>query len=381
MQKIHRQLTLFFLTVLLSFIGGGLLMPMTSLAQNGRAVVQPHNCGKKVTPRQITFADKTWNVKYGKNTGPNLNEFSDWNRSVWVDDKGYLHLRMRRQITPEGKTIWWSAEVCEADVTDYGMFRFEVSGWVDRLNPNVVLGLFLYEATNEGKVDEIDIELARWSNPSARNGQFALQPYYNQGNLKRFRFALTNPTSTHYFDWCPEAIQFKSINGFRAEPSVPAQLFNEWVYTGADNPLASVPLRIHMNLWMTDTPDFKPTAKEIKNGIEVVIRRLTVDHTPNVPAITLPDNGADVSSQPSFVWDDTDAANAYTFQLTTAADTAFATPLINEALLPSENAVTLSFTPETPLTPGDYLWRVSSFCGAATSDWSETRTITVAAEE
>lgn len=355
--------------------------PTPVRAQDAPGAAYPPNCGVKEKPRKITFSGKRWNVKHGKNLGPNSNEFSASPSSVWVDDNGFLHLRMRRQVTPDGKTIWWSAEVCQTGVTGYGMHRFEVGGLIDRLNPNVVLGLFLYEVYNEGKVDEIDIEFARWSDKFAPNGQYVVQPYDTEGNMHRFNFALTKPTSTHYFDWCPEAVQFKSIRGFRPEPNTPGQLVQSWTYTGADNPLDSVPLRLHLNLWITDTPNFKPTLQERKNGIEVVIRSVEIDKTPNVPVITQPANGAEVSPQPAFAWGDTDAANAYTFQLTTAADTDFATPLINEALLPSENTVPLSFTPETPLTPGDYLWRVSSFCGASVSDWNETRTITVVAEE
>lgn len=383
MKKTLTRSPRFILTALLLLMAGwvlavGAISP--SLAQDEPGATYPAYCGRKAAPRKLTFSGKRWNVKHGQRLGPNSNRFSDSSKSVWVDAKGALHLKMRRVVDADG-VRWWSAEICQTGITTYGMHRFEVQGYVDRLNPSVVLGLFLYELEEDAKIDELDIELARWGFPNGTNNQFVVQPYQTSGNMHTFTFALSQPRSTHYIDWCPEGTQFKSIRGYRPEATTSAQLIDEWAYSGPDNPPVSEEMRVHINLWLTDKPGFNPTDKEKTNGIEVVIRRVDIDKTPNVPVISLPANGAEVSPQPSFAWGDTDAANAYTFQLTTAADTGFATPIINEALLPDENAVPLSFTPETPLTPGEYLWRVSSFCGAAVSAWSETRAVTVAAEE
>lgn len=56
---------------------------------------------ENTTRRVINFAGRYWWVKNGTNLGPGPNNFSDSEESVWVDDAGKLHLKIR-QIEASG---------------------------------------------------------------------------------------------------------------------------------------------------------------------------------------------------------------------------------------------------------------------------------------
>jgi len=87
--------------------------------------------------KTIRFVGYEWIVKSGTHEGPGPN---DWNENnVWVDQNGYLHLK----LTQQGDR-WYCAEVLTKDRLGFGRYQFWVVGRLDRLDPNVVLGLFNY---------------------------------------------------------------------------------------------------------------------------------------------------------------------------------------------------------------------------------------------
>ncbi len=125
---------------------------------------QDHSSNKST--RTIHFANCTWYVKSGY-WGPGPNHFSDSDQSVWVDDQGRLHLKIRQQ-----GTTWYCAEVYTTGFTSYGEHRFLVDGRIDLLDRNIVLGLFTYA----NDASEIDIEFSRWGDPNfAKVGSFTFQ--------------------------------------------------------------------------------------------------------------------------------------------------------------------------------------------------------------
>jgi len=129
--------------------------------------------------RIITFAGHDWVVKSGDQRGPGPNSWSDSEESVWVDQQGWLHLRIRKE-----NSLWHSAEVYSKECTTYGLHRFSITGQLDRLDPNVVFAPFLYKDDET----EIDIEFTRWGEANLPdNGQYVVQPWLNSGNLVRFR--------------------------------------------------------------------------------------------------------------------------------------------------------------------------------------------------
>lgn len=210
------------------------------LAQSASRCLQ--NNGTTSIARTIRFAGCDWNVKSGY-WGPGPNHFSDSAESVWVDEQGRLHLKMR-QIG----TTWYCAEVYTTQFTTYGEHRFLVEGRIDLLDRNIVLGLFTYS----NDASEIDIEFSRWGDPNyAQIGSFTVQPWTTAGNCERFICHLDSVKSTHYFNWQPDSVTFASMHGhYLGDPPTPNHYIHRWTYKGKDTPRNSHNLRTHINYWL-----------------------------------------------------------------------------------------------------------------------------------
>jgi hypothetical protein len=206
--------------------------------------------------RTVEFSGCTWNVRSGYG-GPGPNTFSDSQENVWMDDKGYLHLRILRK-----NTIWTCAEVYTTHYTRYGLHQFVVSGHIDSLDANVVLGLFVYA----NDTHEIDIEFSRWGSAGLENnGWYTVQPS-GAGNSYGFPFSLSKSVSTHSFNWQETYINFSSYQGVTSPP--PAFLAF-WNYTGSSIPKSTDRLRTHINFWL-----LQGKAPSDTSNLEVIIREV-----------------------------------------------------------------------------------------------------------
>ncbi|HMG66220.1 MAG TPA: hypothetical protein VK588_00995, partial [Chitinophagaceae bacterium] len=135
-------------------------LPMLALFSSCSSGTRPANANPD---RKIKFSGYSWTVRNTPNKqGPGPNYFSD--TDVSVDKNGYLHLFIKRDAA-SGE--WSSAEVTADNLSGFGTYQFVVEGPLDRLDKNVVLGLFNYSG-NDG-LDEMDIEFARWGNDSYPN--------------------------------------------------------------------------------------------------------------------------------------------------------------------------------------------------------------------
>ncbi|MFB3076754.1 MAG: fibronectin type III domain-containing protein, partial [Lysobacterales bacterium] len=179
-------------------------------------------------PRSIQFSGRAWMVKAsGSPVGPGPNYFSDTADDVWVDGSGYLHLRI---AVSDGN--WHSSEVITDDVLGYGTYTFTLGSRIDLLDRNIVVGLFTWDSfAPEFNYREIDIEFARWGDPSTDNSQYVVQPWDNPGNTFRWETTLTGNDSTHAFTWRPDQLEFSSHQG-----SPPAAVIQSWTYNGPDVP-------------------------------------------------------------------------------------------------------------------------------------------------
>jgi hypothetical protein len=192
--------------------------------------------------RQISFSGYTWQVKTSSGkVGPGPNTFSDSASNVWVDSQGRLHLKITKV-----KKNWTCAEVvCNASL-GHGTYRFFLDSPVDRLDPNVVLGLFTWNDDAAYNHREIDIELSRWGQVNNQNAQFVVQPYTQAANIHRFNMP-SAPTSEHSFNWQAGGVSFQSVKN-QVLPPYPADIVQEWTCTtlipvpGGENP--------RMNLWL-----------------------------------------------------------------------------------------------------------------------------------
>jgi len=176
--------------------------------------------------------------------GPN-----DWSsNNVWVDANNKLHLKLRHSPTT-GE--WTCAELYTNIKFGFGTFRWFVEGPLDKLDTNVVLGLFTYGGIDG--TNEIDIEVAKWgrTEPEASNFFYTVYPH-TLGVAKPvssgMRLSLQGTYTTHQFIWSLKNVALQIQGGFIYEPkaNVIFSYTTPQHFTSA-MPYISAPL--HMNLW------------------------------------------------------------------------------------------------------------------------------------
>jgi hypothetical protein len=216
-------------------------------------------------PDALTFAGRQWVVRGGKGgPGPNY-----WDKShAWVDSAGRLHLRLAPK---DGQ--WRCAEVYTKDRLGFGGYEFQIESRLDRLDPNVVLGLFNYPTKDVGgdATHEIDVEFARWGKSEWPIGNYTVWPTEKgrKQTSKTFDFTLLSPHSTHRFDWTPTSIEFQSWNGAR---NARQDRFGHWKFEPKEplGAIAQKPMPFHFNLWC-----FRGRPPTDAQPVEVVIESFT----------------------------------------------------------------------------------------------------------
>ena len=214
------------------------------------------------TATTIQFSGYTWNVKDGSNLGPGPN---NWSRNnVWVDANGFLHLKISKDPTT-GK--WNCAEVSTQQTFGFGKWQFWVEGPIDKMDKNVVLGLFSYSG-NDG-YDEMDIEWARWGNNRYPNCNYTVWPA--QQGFKNFSFTkeitLSGTNTTQRFTRTGNSVMFQSLSGFTDDNS--NQLLTA-TCTNPPNSISTISMPAFINLWL-----FQGRAPSNKKGIEIIIHKFT----------------------------------------------------------------------------------------------------------
>lgn len=212
----------------------------------------------------ISFSGYTWLVKNSVSTklgpGPNF-----WSRNnVWVDGNGWLHLKLAKNAT--GKK-WLCAEVQCTQSFGYGTYQWQVEGAIDKLDKNVVLGLFNYSG-NDG-FDEMDIEFARWGNNAWPNLNYTVWPA--QTGFSNFsytqNFSLTGTYTTQRFTRSSSSVVFKSMGGFYNDDT---NLYATATCSGPSYSISTLSMPVYMNLWL-----FKGRAPSDGQDEEIVIHNFT----------------------------------------------------------------------------------------------------------
>lgn len=204
---------------------------------------------KEKSGRIISFSGYDWLVKSSANTisgtsAPGDNYFSDSKDNVWVDQNGWLHLKITKK---DGK--WYCAEVTLSKSLGYKNYIFQLNSRIDKFHPNVVGGLFTY-VDGKDNANEIDIELSRWGDSKKENIQYVIQPSDSIGNTNSFRHDLNGDASTHLFDWTPGHVLFQSYHGhYVFTPTDSTLVVSTWNYSGKYVPVDENE-KIHINLWI-----------------------------------------------------------------------------------------------------------------------------------
>jgi hypothetical protein len=146
--------------------------------------------------RMIQFSGYQWRVRdAGRQNGGNISFYNPAN--AWIDQSGFLHLRISG-----GGDDWRGAEVTLSGSPGYGSYRFVVRD-VSHLEPAAVF--ILHPSGN------MAIELSRWDRPGDLNAQYVITPYNVPANT--FRFMAPEGTLTHWMDWEPGRVTFRTVRG------------------------------------------------------------------------------------------------------------------------------------------------------------------------
>ncbi len=222
----------------------------------------------------IKFTGIKWTVRSGGG-GPGPNNWSDSSNSVWVDSLGQLHLKIRRI-----GDSWYCSEVYAQQSFGYGEYMFYVASNVENYDPEIVVGLFLYE--NDRR--EIDIEFSKWEDPASVDGWYTVQPPpYNNSNQDSFALNLNGNYSTHKIIWSSDSISFQSYRGHYRSLLSPDSLINQWTYSENKNPPVGNE-RLHINFWLYGgkPPTNLNDAELIISAVYVPIGSLKMNLSPNV---------------------------------------------------------------------------------------------------
>ena len=246
------------------------LIPVILFAQ--KEVKNYDDANQFQTVRIIEFSGYKWAVRGTGYGGPGPNFWSDSQESVWLDESGRLHLRIRKI---DGR--WYCAEVYTSQYTDYGEHRFLIEFDLDNLDQNVVVGLFVYE--DDAK--EIDIEFSKWGDPNFTDiGSFTVQPWTIPGNTERFPVLTDSLRTTNLFIWKENYVNFYSIIGHHEGllPS-PENYIHQWIYWGNSIPKNSDDLRTHINFWLVqgkspvDTTNLEIVITKVQLPIETGVKK------------------------------------------------------------------------------------------------------------
>lgn len=217
--------------------------------------------------RTLEWAGKNWVVKNGSDLGPGPNDWSDSTNTVWVDENGFLHLKIAYI-----SNAWHCAEVVSEQSFGYGEYRFKVATDLDQLDTNTVGGLFTYLDDN----NELDVEFVRaWT--GTNNVSYATQPA-RPGNTYHFYAEFTEGNySTHRFIWETNSIFYQSYFGHAEPPPASGFVIAEWTYASNSIPVAGGE-RVHLNMWL-----FQGRAPADTNHLELILHDFTHVPSTNVP--------------------------------------------------------------------------------------------------
>jgi len=144
----------------------------------------PATTGAKVNNGgKLQFKGFNWEIKDsgGGMVGPGPNVFVGSADYVWTDNWG-MHMNVRPR---NGCGAWASSELTLDHSLGYGTYFFSTVSPVEYLDPQVVIGMFLWDDNGGEGIGyrEVDFEYARWGNQGdPTSSQFVLEPL-RPGNL------------------------------------------------------------------------------------------------------------------------------------------------------------------------------------------------------
>jgi hypothetical protein len=142
------------------------------------AVASAPGAAKPPSPT-LQFGGYEWRVRDVPSSRGSFNYYDAANARV--DEAGALHLRVAK-----GAKGWTCAEMSLTSSLGYGTYEITVRD-TSHLDPAVVFSMFTFDYAG-GTLNnrEMDLEITRHGNPSNKNAQYTIQPYYVAANVERF---------------------------------------------------------------------------------------------------------------------------------------------------------------------------------------------------
>jgi cysteine-rich repeat protein len=234
--------------------------------------VTPENCGPCFTEpsmtealasaiadrtparRTIMFSGREFFVKgyvIGCPEGPGPNYFDPTDRSAYVDNQGYLHLKIQ-QNSDLGE--WTTSEVILNESLGYGTYWTVIKVSDDLFDAMVIAAFFLWDYNSpDDFFKELDFEIAMWNLIMNTNAQFVVQPCNAcpgcGDNCTRFQIDPTLTEITVFIDWQPGRAEFRAYEGdFGNQLPDEANLIHSWTKTdGIPVPGTEA---VHYNFWL-----------------------------------------------------------------------------------------------------------------------------------
>ena len=204
----------------------------------------------------VSWKGYDWNVTTGGMAGVVQGSPSN----VFVDASGGLHLK----ISKNG-TTWTAAELYSATNLGFGTYQWQVSGPIDRMDHNVVLGMSPYgPAANIGKdgFNEIDTEFSYWNDELGHvNMDWGVYPATSAAMHFETDFFISlngGTETTARMVWSSTQVVSSVFAGYvpiASSPPAPAQL-NTYTFAPT-NPQAAIPqqaIPVLLNLWCYRAP-------------------------------------------------------------------------------------------------------------------------------
>ena len=245
------------------------VLAVSAMACSGPMVSAP--AAPQVNAQVIHFSGYDWEVRPDADGGPGPNHWDPSN--VRVDTQGRLHLTLTRR-----GGLWHCAEVTTLRSFGFGRYQFQVTGALDRLDPNVVLGLFNYPPPGGGPdgTNEIDIEYSRWGDPAALPASATIYPAHPGPASVSHPFPMPPglTDTTQRFLWQSDSVRIQCLRGHRDDDQ---QEYAQWTFRPADHQrLPQKPLPVHINLWL-----MRGRAPQDGKEVEVIVNRFSF--TPVMP--------------------------------------------------------------------------------------------------
>jgi len=181
------------------------VLPQTGGAVRAVAVAEgpalPHQPAKK-----LRFGGYEWEVRQTPGSPAELRTMYD-QANAWVDENGFLHLRVARSSGG-----WTSADLSLARSLGYGSYHFVVRDISD-LEPCAALSISTRD--DSGPYREMNIQISRWGQTGGKNAQYVVQPYFVPANM--VRFLAPAGTLTYSLSWEPGRASFRTVRGSGAD--------------------------------------------------------------------------------------------------------------------------------------------------------------------